>query len=61
MQEFNDSFRRPNLRIKGIEEEEKMQTKGICNIFKKNNRKYPKSRENYAHLGTGSIQDTKQT
>jgi hypothetical protein len=28
---------------------------------KNNNRKSPKSRENYDHSGTGSLQDTKQT
>jgi hypothetical protein len=32
-QEFNDSIKRRNLRIMGIEEE--MQTKGISNIFNK--------------------------
>jgi hypothetical protein len=26
-----------------------------------NNRKFPKSRENYAHTGTGNLQNTKQT
>jgi hypothetical protein len=31
--EFNDSLKRPNLKIMGIEEE--LQTKGICNIFNK--------------------------
>jgi hypothetical protein len=35
MQEFNDSIKRPNLRIMGIEEGEEVQTKGICNIFNK--------------------------
>jgi hypothetical protein len=39
----------------GIEGGEEVQTKGMCN-----NRKFPKSRENYAHIGTGSLQDTKQ-
>jgi chromosome segregation ATPase len=33
MQEFNDSIKRSNLRIMGIEEGEEVQTKGICNIF----------------------------
>jgi hypothetical protein len=34
MQELTNSIKRPNMRIMGIEEEE-MQAKGICNIFKK--------------------------
>jgi hypothetical protein len=35
MQEFNYSIKRPNLRIMGIEEGEKVQAKGIDNIFNK--------------------------
>jgi hypothetical protein len=35
MQEFNESIKRPNLRIMGIEEGEEVQTKGIHNIFNK--------------------------
>jgi archaeosine-15-forming tRNA-guanine transglycosylase len=35
MQEFNDSIKRPNLRIMGTEEGEEVQTKGIRNIFNK--------------------------
>jgi hypothetical protein len=34
MQELSDSNKRPNLQIMGIEGE-KVQTKGICNIFNK--------------------------
>jgi hypothetical protein len=34
MQDFNNSIKRPNLRIMGIEGEV-MQTEGICNIFNK--------------------------
>jgi hypothetical protein len=34
MQELTNSFRRPNMRIMGIEEEV-VHTKGICNIFNK--------------------------
>jgi hypothetical protein len=60
MQEFTDPIKRPNLRIMGIEEGEEVQAKGICNIFNKII-KIPKSRQNYAHSGTGSLQDTKQT
>jgi chromosome segregation ATPase len=35
MQELTNSIKRPNLRIMGIEEEEEVQEKGICNIFYK--------------------------
>jgi hypothetical protein len=35
MQEFTNSTKRPNLRIKGIEEGEEVQTTGIHNIFNK--------------------------
>jgi chromosome segregation ATPase len=35
MQELTDSIKRPNLRIMGIEEGEKVETKGIHNIFNK--------------------------
>jgi hypothetical protein len=35
MQELIDSIKRPNLRIMGIEEGEKVQAKGMCNIFNK--------------------------
>jgi predicted nuclease with TOPRIM domain len=61
MQELNDSIKRPNLRIMGIEEGEEVETKGNCNIFNKIITKFPKSRENYAHSVIGSLQDTKQT
>jgi hypothetical protein len=35
MQEFTDSIKKPNLRIMGIEEGEKVQEKGMHNIFNK--------------------------
>jgi hypothetical protein len=35
MQEITDSIKRPNLRIKGIEEGEEVQAKGMRNIFNK--------------------------
>jgi archaeosine-15-forming tRNA-guanine transglycosylase len=35
MQELNESIKRPNLRIMGIEEGEEVQAKGISNIFNK--------------------------
>jgi hypothetical protein len=54
MQELTNSIKRPNLRIMGIEEGEEVQAKGIPNI-QQNNKKFPKSRENYPHSGTGSL------
>jgi hypothetical protein len=44
MQEFSDSTKRPNLRIRSIEEGEKVQAKRICNIF------YKIIRENFPNL-----------
>jgi hypothetical protein len=35
MQELTNSIKRTNLRIMGIEEEEKVQAKGMRNIFNK--------------------------
>jgi chromosome segregation ATPase len=35
MQELTNSIKRPNLRIMGTEEREKIQAKGIHNIFNK--------------------------
>jgi hypothetical protein len=35
MQELTDSIKRPNLRIMGIEEGDKVQAKGMHNIFNK--------------------------
>jgi hypothetical protein len=62
MQELTDSIKRSNLRIMGIKEGEEVQGKGICNIINKIiTEKFPKPRESYAHSGTGSLQDTKQT
>jgi archaeosine-15-forming tRNA-guanine transglycosylase len=52
MQELTNSIKKPNLRIVGIEEGEEVQAKGIHNIF---NKIIPKSRESYAHSGTGSL------
>jgi esterase/lipase len=60
MQELTDSIKRPNLRIMGIEEEE-VQAKSTHNIFNKIITKFPKPRERYAHSGTGSLKDTKQS
>jgi predicted nuclease with TOPRIM domain len=60
MQELTDSIKRPNLRIMGIEEGEEVQAKRTNNIFNKIiTENFP--REHYAHSGTGSFQDTRQT
>jgi hypothetical protein len=46
----------------GIEEGEEVQEKGIHNIFNKIIKEnFQNLKENYAHSGTGSLQDTKQT
>jgi hypothetical protein len=59
MQELTNSIKRPNLRIMNIEEG--ASKRNVQYIQQNNNRKFPKSRENYVHSGTGSLQDTKQT
>jgi hypothetical protein len=61
MQELTDSIKRPNMRLMGIEEGEEVQAKGMHNIFNKIITEFYKSRENYAHSGTGSLQNTEQT
>jgi septal ring factor EnvC (AmiA/AmiB activator) len=62
MQELTDSIKRTNLRIIGIEEGEEVKAKGMCKyIQQNNNRKIPKSRENYAHSDTGNLQNTEQS
>jgi hypothetical protein len=61
MQELTKSIKTPNLRIMDIEKGKEVQAKWICNIFNEIITKFPKSKESYAHSGTGSLQDTKQT
>jgi hypothetical protein len=61
MQELTDSIKRPNVRIMSIEQAEEVQAKEIHNIFNKIKQKILKTGENYAHLGSRSLQDTKQT
>jgi hypothetical protein len=61
MQEFTDSIKRPNLRIMGIEEGRGASKRNAKYIQQNNNRKFAQSRENHAHSGTGSLQDTKRT
>jgi hypothetical protein len=41
MQELTDSIKRPNLRIMSIKQGEKVQTKGMCNIFNKITENFP--------------------
>jgi hypothetical protein len=58
MQEFSNSFKRPSMRLMGIEDGEEVQAKGIRNIFNKIiTEKFP-NLEN-AHSATGSLQNTK--
>jgi hypothetical protein len=61
MQELTNYIKRPNLRTKGIEEGEEVQAKEFVVYSKINNRKFPKSTENYAHPITRGLQNTKQT
>jgi hypothetical protein len=61
MQELTNSIKRLNLRIMGIEEGEEVQAKGIHNIFNKIVMENFPNIESFAHSGTGSLQDTKQT
>jgi hypothetical protein len=62
MQELTDSIKRPNLRIMGIEKGEEVQAKGMHNIFNKIiTENFPNLEKNYAHSGTGSLHNTKQT
>jgi hypothetical protein len=61
MQETTDSIKRPNLKIMDNEEGEDVQAKGIHNIFNKIITDNFTNLESYAHSGTGSLQDTKQT
>jgi chromosome segregation ATPase len=62
MQELTDSIKRPNLRIMVIEEGEEVQAKGMHNIFNKIiTENLPNLEKNYAHSGTGSLQNTEQT
>jgi hypothetical protein len=49
MREQTNSSKRPNLRIMGIEERRGGNKRNSKYIKQNNNRKLPKSRENYAH------------
>jgi hypothetical protein len=61
MQELTNFNKRPKLRIMGIEEGEKVQTKGICNMFNKIiTEKFP-NQEKAMSIQVLSLQDTKQT
>jgi hypothetical protein len=50
MQQISNSITRPNLNIMCIAEGEEVQANGM--LQQNNNRKIPKSRENYTHSGT---------
>jgi hypothetical protein len=61
MQKLKDTIKRRKLRIMGIEEEE-VQAKVIHNISNKIiTKNFPNLEKVFAHSGTGSLQDTKQT
>jgi hypothetical protein len=58
MQELNDSIKRPNLRIMGIEEGEEVQIKGICNIVNKITTENFPNLEKVMHI---QVQETSRT
>jgi hypothetical protein len=62
MQELTDSIKRPNLRIMSIEGE-KVQEKRMCNIVNKIiTKNFPNLEKTIAiQVGTGSLQNSKQT
>jgi hypothetical protein len=59
IQEIQDTMRRPNLRITGIEENEDSQLKGPVNNFNNYRRNLPKHKD--AHKHTRSLQNSKPT
>jgi hypothetical protein len=60
MQELTDSIKRPNRRIMGIEEGEEVQEEWMHNILKKIITEKFQILKKYAHIGTGSLQNSKQ-
>jgi hypothetical protein len=56
IQEIQNTRRRPNKRIIGIDENEDFQLKGPVNIFKNYRRKLPKLKKRNAHEHTRSLQ-----
>jgi hypothetical protein len=62
IQKTQDTMRRPNLQIIGIDENEDVQLKGPANIFNKIiEKKLPKHKERDAHEYTKSLQNSRQT
>ena len=59
IQEIQDTMRRPNLWIIGVDENEDFQLKGPANIFNKYRRNLPKPKERDAHEHTRSLQNSK--
>ena len=60
IQEIQDTMRRPNLQIIGINENEDFQLKGPANIFNKIiEEKLPKPKERAAHEHTRSLKNSK--
>jgi hypothetical protein len=57
---FQDTMRRPNLRIKGVDENEDFQLKGPANIFSKMiEENFPKPKERDDHQYTRSLENSK--
>jgi hypothetical protein len=62
IQESQDTMKRPNLRIIGIEEKEDFQLKGPVNIFTKIiEENFPQPKERDVHKHTRSLQNSKYT
>jgi chromosome segregation ATPase len=60
IQEIQDTMRRPNLCIIGVDENEDFQLKGPANYLQQNyRRKLPKPKERDAHEHTRSLQNSK--
>jgi chromosome segregation ATPase len=62
MQQLTDSIKRPNLLNHGHRKRRRGASKRTSKyIQQNNNRKFPKSRENYVHSDTGSLWEAKKT
>jgi predicted RNase H-like nuclease (RuvC/YqgF family) len=59
IQEIQDTMRRPNLRLIGVDENEDFQLKGLANIFNKIIEENSPNLKKDAHEHTGSLQNSK--
>jgi hypothetical protein len=59
IQEIQDTMRRPNLRIIGVDKNEDFQLKGPANIFNKIIEENFKSKERDEHEHTRTLQNSK--